>query len=632
MLHKKQVYSYIKPQKKDKINIIFRILIFILALIIPVSQSFAKIDNNTLLFYSKNNILYYDPTGNNNNSCIPSSNIGTWTGNKYNLTESQLRGVLAMAEAENGGSLNGVKSELSLMLNVYEKYTSKPYTPDKFIAYITKPGGWFGTYDKYNKSFQPTYNGELEAAKSIINEGNRTLPPQILEHDMFGDIKKISNDNGATWISSQSKIQNRSNYKEGTTLIVALGDPYIFYAWADPEEKTGDPFGYFPNNPPEQIGTFTSSSEATGYNKNYAGDQVWTEEQLAKIEKNRPIYEEAANEYGFPWQVMAVLHNIEHSLEVSNPSNRQGIYQLYSYTNGGTNSNSFVPAGPVSESEFKRQTKIAAKVASEMAGDLNNPDNVKSLFFQYNGKASQYKQKAINMGFSQEEAENGEGSTYVMNRYDEKRDPTSPNMSTLWPGRFVADGVYDSSSTTTVFGAFVQYVALGGAGTSICQDTEVPGDFSNIISTYAWPDYKGSEFSTPTDKWKTKVQERSSAGKYVGGGVTDCGGWVTFVVQESGLDPNYNSYKGTTGSQEKWVKENWTFLNKNNSTPVDPSILKAGDVAFIDGHTWIYVGEISGFNSNIASASLGHRAAMAGKEPSDRKWRGTEVVRWYRKK
>lgn len=283
MLHKKQVH-HIKAQKKDQINIIFRILFFSLALIIPVSQSFAKIDNGTLRFYSKNNILYYDPTGNNDN-CIPSSNIGIWAENKYNLTENQLRGVLAMAEAENSGSLNSVKSELSLMLNVYEKYTSKPYTPDRFITYITKPGGWFGTYNEYNESFQPTYSGELETAKSIINEGNRTLPPQILEHDMFGDIKKISNDNGTTWISSRSDIQNRSNYKEGTTLIIALGDPYVFYTWADPEEKTGDPFGYFPNNPPEQkpSNTTINTNTVEGILWNLLIDKGFSSKQVAGI-------------------------------------------------------------------------------------------------------------------------------------------------------------------------------------------------------------------------------------------------------------------------------------------------------------------------------------------------------------
>ena len=105
----------------------------------------------------------------------------------------------------------------------------------------------------------------------------------------------------------------------------------------------------------------------------------------------------------------------------------------------------------------------------ESAGlDVASDEGIKSLLFQYNGTASVYKQKALDMGFSQEEADWGEGSAYVMNRYDERRDPASPNMDSHWPGRFVADGVYDPSSTSMGFGGFVKYIALGGGGGNTC--------------------------------------------------------------------------------------------------------------------------------------------------------------------
>ena len=44
----------------------------------------------------------------------------------------------------------------------------------------------------------------------------------------------------------------------------------------------------------------------------------------------------------------------------------QGIYQLYTYTAGGTNSNAFLPAGPVSDDEFARQTDIATSIMKDM--------------------------------------------------------------------------------------------------------------------------------------------------------------------------------------------------------------------------------------------------------------------------
>ena len=186
---------------------------------------------------------------------------------------------------------------------------------------------------------------------------------------------------------------------------------------------------------------------------------------MQAIEDNKAAYQEAAKEYDLPWQILAVLHKMEHGLKRSNPKNGQGVYQLYSYTDGGKNENRFEPAGSVSEEEFKRQTKIAAKVVSEKAGgmDLSKPDNVKKLFFLYNGAAQEYKDKAIAMGFSKAEAENGEGSAYVMNRYDARRDPTSDKMDPLWPGRFTKDKEYNAESTSNNFGAYVQYEALGGA-------------------------------------------------------------------------------------------------------------------------------------------------------------------------
>ena len=78
-----------------------------------------------------------------------------------------------------------------------------------------------------------------------------------------------------------------------------------------------------------------------GGNQNYAGAKVWSDAELATIEENRPIYEEAANEHGFPWQVLATLHSMERSLMKDNPGNGQGVYQLYTYTDGGRNENAF---------------------------------------------------------------------------------------------------------------------------------------------------------------------------------------------------------------------------------------------------------------------------------------------------
>lgn len=279
MLHKKQVYSYIKPQKKDKINIIFRILIFILALIIPVSQSFAKIDNNTLLFYSKNNILYYDPTGNNNNDCVPSSTTEVWSGTKYNLTNEEINMLARAATNENGCNKEAIKTELSLMTNLYESHSGY----SSIIDYI-KRGGWFAgsTITELNNISKKPSNDAIEAVKEVIIEGNRTIPPEVTEHDCIGTMNgctsQISNDEGKTWESITNKSwtdsYDRTKFKSGKTYIKTIdgSNYYIFYRFAggNGSDACGDPFGYYSSNPPEQ-----KTANSNTVNQDEVDGMIW---------------------------------------------------------------------------------------------------------------------------------------------------------------------------------------------------------------------------------------------------------------------------------------------------------------------------------------------------------------------
>ena len=74
-----------------------------------------------------------------------------------------------------------------------------------------------------------------------------------------------------------------------------------------------------------------------GNNQNYAGATIYSEAQLEAIKANMPFYQKAAEAYGFPWQILAVIHTREHGLLRSNPENGEGVYQLHTYTAGGTN-------------------------------------------------------------------------------------------------------------------------------------------------------------------------------------------------------------------------------------------------------------------------------------------------------
>lgn len=166
--------------------------------------------------------------------------------------------------------------------------------------------------------------------------------------------------------------------------------------------------------------------------------------------------------------------------------------------------------------------------------------------------------------------------------------------------------------------------------------------FAEFVVAYAWPEYHKGKYLDRMPAYAEIVAERQSEGNYVGGSVEgvagiDCGGFVTTLVQESGWDAGYNPQKSNTGPQEDYVKANWTALNGSGEV-IDTSTLQPGDVAFTTGHTFIYVGEIEGFDSTIASASYDStspygwaRAPMAGREGLEKNNDG-EIVRWYRKK
>ena len=158
------------------------------------------------------------------------------------------------------------------------------------------------------------------------------------------------------------------------------------------------------------------------------------------------------------------------------------------------------------------------------------------------------------------------------------------------------------------------------------------GELASYVLKYAWPEYHSAPYIERMPDYADVVTKRVSEGQYVGGSVDgvagiDCGGWVTTLLNESGFEPSYNSGGGNTDGQEAWVQANgWTRLNPSGN--VDTSELQPGDVAFTDGHTWVYVGDIEGFGSKIASASYSTgsngRAPMAGTE-------SYEGARWYRK-
>jgi N-acetylmuramoyl-L-alanine amidase len=163
---------------------------------------------------------------------------------------------------------------------------------------------------------------------------------------------------------------------------------------------------------------------------------------------------------------------------------------------------------------------------------------------------------------------------------------------------------------------------------------------ANTVLNYAWPEYHTPPYVEKKPAYEDAVSRAQAEGRYVGGTTypgVDCGGFVTTLMIDSGFEPNYN-YSGllkngassVAGGQTPWLLKNWQSLGHIKDT----AQLKPGDVAIKNDrtHTYVFVGNISGFQSQIASASFApksgrHRAPMAGKEATV-----TSEFEWFRKR
>lgn len=199
------------------------------------------------------------------------------------------------------------------------------------------------------------------------------------------------------------------------------------------------------------VSSFTPGSAS---NKDYAGNDILNSAQLKVVSENVSFYKIAADKEGIPWQIIAAIHYRETRLKRFGPSNYQGPYQIIS---GG------YPTGDYTDQQFQDATNKAAAFIKNKAGDtdLQSIDGVKSVLFAYNGKSDGYIQQALNLGFTKDQAYNGEGSAYVMNRADLKRDPTvEPTKSNNTWGQTKAGTIEYPANND--YGAFIVYASLSG--------------------------------------------------------------------------------------------------------------------------------------------------------------------------
>lgn len=377
-------------------------------------------------------------------------------------------------------------------------------------------------------------------------------------------------------------------------------------------------------------GECTTSSEAS------AGGGEATENSagasMEAINRLKPIYLEASERTGVPWQAIAAIHYRESSndpdkdLQAGNPIGGPYGQASSSYSAFGT------PTDMTQSAEFAAKELISKAAGGVVKKPVNVPNPepaaMKDALFGYNGRASAYADQAETLGFNRE-TEPYEGSPYVMNMFDAKH----RNM------RIITRDFGGLDGTDTRLGAYTLYVALGGgsgqAGEAACEtNASTAVGLEAKIKEYAWPDYHEPNYLELKPEYAAAITAAQRKGEYVGGDTrpgVDCGGFVTRVMRDSGFDPEYNKHQGNTTQQQKYLDEQvgtGKYVKLTGITGTEK--LQLGDVAINDHHTYMFVGKLTKFNGNSASASFSDRNT-SWRTPMASGAYGFETFSWYRK-
>lgn len=202
------------------------------------------------------------------------TSMGSGVFPKYTLTDRQVLGIAHVVEGEQSG-VEGHNAEASLMANLTDIGGDAKATTENLIAKVT--GGWFANgKNRYNNPGNPAQTA-IDAVKSVLVQGKRTLPRYVNEHDCFSDLSSVTNNGRAI-----SKT-DRGSYRQFVTKIKnRYGASGTFYTFPN---AGSDPFYY------------TSEENRQKYGENHyaQGTPYVPEDQVAVVHEGEMIVPKANN-------------------------------------------------------------------------------------------------------------------------------------------------------------------------------------------------------------------------------------------------------------------------------------------------------------------------------------------------
>ena len=596
------------------------ILFFAQLIISQPALAAGQPDSSTLDYFSRNGIYYYNPSGN----CNEGTNAGygtaiikgntaaekVWSGLiSLGFTEEQTAGIMGNMQHESV-SFNPAQHEGSQ----YRKYWPMALNENSDKSYglglIQWSGGRRVNLYNYIKEQAPDFvkylnnpeqysmkNGNIygmngdsfiqvagsEAADKLYSLELTFLYNELKNHKSYSDIfnQKTVYDSAKFFLEHVEIPQNPTieNHMNRAT---------------DAEKWYNQFHGTSISNT-----TYSSTSNSltsADSSKNYLGNQILTSAEQSTISNNRSLYEQMVEGTQIPWRIMATIHYRNNQLSRTS-NNEHGIFNIESKT---------YPTGEINDSTFVQMGKDAISATYNLYSrgiNFSNNNDIKRFFFAVNGSSEKYKQQARDLGFSEDEANRGEGSPYVMNKADQQRDPS--HNSTTW-GELSNDAL--SYPANQLYGAFLVYGAIGGTSNNngCSNGTPDSGNMSlnDTALAFAWPvgdQHVGT--MTPTEAYKKAYTQVGLSHVMPGG--SSCDVFVATVARYSGVDTNFGCCGVQSNSiphlerSDKWEEITYTNIN-------DTSFLRPGDVLTVPGHIKMYV-EKDG-KGYIAQASYGHHS------------------------
>ncbi len=601
-----------------------------LVILLPIPQTFARIDDETLKFYAKNNILYYDPTGSSSSSgCFPSN------GDSYRVNPSE-DPWYAEGDYNRSGSASG-------------------------NYYCGNPGHrtWASCGCGCGHSFFNDTRNNVEAFRSIQ-----------ADPDFFG-MEYIYAENYDIDVSNR-KLTRNSNNSNVKYYLLALPEGLFganFETFEITFEKVSEPKRFI----------LIDVHAASDVDHDGVIDQPYTE--MARADPDN--FTAGAGILGVFWDTSSTLGEIYRGTGGMTSFHRlTGSSETIVHEISSTPKVAGSTAEEIVWNYLLGTKKFSDEQTAAIIGNLQYPSNLNPAFSPggiANWPTERFAGLRLYLQNEKPElltyiddtstygsltgdeflqlADNTDAKTLIKYELDflideiETQYPDFLNKTTVEEAsEYFAENIgNDNLKDEKLASANTVFSSNHKANSSPCGGTGNYSSLQELVLKYAWPDWHDPgtrEANTPLDDYRIAASKSSYKGCNNG---QDCGGFVTILLRTSGFEPNYNSDNAGATGQRIWAMNNgWVKIGTATKDSADISVsdLQPGDVAFATdlssarshgrpydgyywGHTWVFVGDIEGFNSQFASASYCQRYPMAATEGLTTG--GYRVTEWWRK-